>query len=207
MAGSAWQIGRVRDFRGGETQAELPEEVGQNQLIRMEDAMLFPNGYLTAAHQVDTDMIIGARYGIVAIPGADGTYDLVTASSTDKILVKLLDTSATTPVDMFDLANEIDVPDARIVGLNFSVTFLGKVYCVNNNQDPAKWGIINLTDRVVIPIGGSSPPLKLRVYLNRLWLVFTDGTMLISDNGDATTWNLLNVVLLPNSDQIGRAHV
>lgn len=202
MPASIWQVGRNRDFRGGETQADLPEEVGRNQLLRMENAMIFPGGRLTAAHQVDTETITNAELGVAIILGADGTYTAYAAPGNGILYSQFLDTSSVNPADMAS-GTETEIAGARIVGVHKSVKFLGKEYCPNPNSDDTKDGILNLTDLELINIPGSSATAsKLRLYTNRLWLIYSDGTMRHSDNGSATVWNALNVLLLPNSEPI-----
>lgn len=206
MPGSAWQVGRNRDFRGGETQAKLPEEIGRNQLIRMENAMLFPNGWLTAAHQADTTLITGATLGVAIVPGANGTYTAYSASGDDIVYSKFLDTASEASFPM-GAGTMHGVVGSRIVGVQKSVRFLGKDYVPNPNADDTKDGILNLTDFSLINIPGSAATAsKLRLYMNRLWLIMSDGTLRHSDNGSATSWNALNTILLQNSEPIVDFH-
>lgn len=202
MPGSQWQIGRNRDFRGGETQALLPEEVGRNQLLRMENAMLFPSGYLTAAHQVDTEVITGAQLGVCLVPNANGTYNAYSAPGNGSVYSQFLETSAAAAVDM--AAGSVNaVAGARIAGASKSVRFLNKEYCPNPNADDTKDGILNLTDMALINVPGSpATAAKLRLHENRLWLIDSAGTLRNSNNGDATTWNPLNIMLLANSEPL-----
>jgi len=202
MAASVWQIGRNRDFRGGETQALLPEEVGRNQLIRMENAMIYPSGELTAAHATDTDVITNATLGICVVPYTDGTYNIFSAPDDDTVYGQFFETSAESPIDM--LAGSIEsVVGARIVGVQKSVRFLGKEYCPNPHTDDTKNGILNLTDFTMINIDcDDAVSFKLRLYSNRLWLIDSLGRLRNSNNGDATTWNALNIMLLANSEPI-----
>jgi hypothetical protein len=201
MAQSIWQTGRVRDFRGGETQAELPEEVGHNQLLRMENAMIFPTGWLTAAHQADTPVVSGASLGLAIVPQSNGTYTVYSANGDGNVWSQFLDTDASAPVDM-PAGSVSAVADTRIVGVSKAVRFLGKDYCCSPNADSAKNGILNLTDMTLINVPGTGVSVKLRLYANRLWLLFSDGKLRISGNGDATTWDELNVLLLANSEPI-----
>lgn len=62
--------------------------------------------------------------------------------------------------------------------------------------------IYNLTDDVFTSSGALAGrnPVKLRQYDNRLWAVCDDGSIVFSDNGDATTWDELNIILLPNRE-------
>lgn len=206
MPQSFWQVGRNRDFRGGETQAQLPEEVGRNQLLRMENAMLFPTGWLTASHQVDTLMVTGADLGLVIVPYTDGTYNVFSAPGNGEVYGQFLETSADAPVEM-TLGSLHAVAGARIAGVSKSVRFLNKEYCPNPNADDTKDGILNLTDFTLINVPGSTAQAaKLKLYANRLWLIGSDGTLRNSDNGDATTWNALNIMLLANSDPIVDFH-
>lgn len=206
MPTSQWQVGRTRDFRGGETQASLPEEVGRNQLLRMENAMIFPSGWLTAAHQVDTQMVVNATLGLVVVPYTNGTYTIFSASGDGIVYGQFFDTSAGSPLDMLD-GSQNAVAGSRIVGVSKSIRFLDKEYCPNPNTDDTKDGILNITDFTLINIPGSdATAYRLRTYLNRLWLIYSDGTLRHSDNGDATTWNALNVLLLPNSEPVVDFH-
>lgn len=201
MAGSSWQIGRVRDFRGGETQASLPEEVGVNQLLRMENAMIFPTGWLTAAHQADVPIVASAPNGLCIVPQNNGTYTAFAAPGNGSVYGQFLDTASNGPVDMTQGSLQA-VADAMISGVSKAVKFLGKHYCPSPNADPTKNGILNLTDFTLINVEGTGTSVKLRRYANRLWLLMSDGKLRISDNGDATTWDQLNVVLLPNSEPV-----
>ena len=202
MPSSQWITGRNRDFRGGETQAALPEEVGRNQLLRMENAMLFPTGEITASHQADTPMVTGATLGLAVVPFTDGTYNVFSAPDNGNVYGQFLDTSSGAPVDM-PAGSQTAVAGARIVGVHRAVKFLGKHYCPNPNVDDTKDGILNLTDFALVNVAGSTATaLKLRRYANRLWLISSDGTLRNSDNGDATTWNALNIMLLANSEPI-----
>ena len=92
MASSVWQIGRQRDFRGGETQTELPEAIAPNQLIRMENALIYPSGWLTAVHNLDTEVITGATLGICLVAGENGTYTVHSAPGDGKIYSSFFDT-------------------------------------------------------------------------------------------------------------------
>lgn len=201
MPPSQWMTARQRDFRGGETQALLPEEIGRNQLIRMENAMLFPTGWLTASHQVDTEMVTNADLGLAIVPYTNGTYNIYAAPGNGDVYGQLLDTSSAAPVNMI-LGNINMVAGASIVGVSKAVQFLNKWYCPNPNNDDTKDGILNLTDFALVNVASSDAATasKLRVYTNRLWLILSDGKLRISDNGDASTWNPLNVILLPNSE-------
>lgn len=62
--------------------------------------------------------------------------------------------------------------------------------------------IYNLTDDIFISTGAlaGKNPVKLRQYDNRLWAVCDDGSLVFSDNGDATAWDALNIILLPNRE-------
>lgn len=206
MPGSSWQMGRARDFRGGETQASLPEEVGRNQLLRIENALLYPSGFLTASHQLDTQLVTGATLGLAIVPSTDGTYNMYSASGNGVVYGQFLDTGADSPVEM-TLGSTNNVVGSRIVGVSRAVKFLGKYYCPNPNSDDTKDGILNLTDFTLINIPGSSATAgKLRLYVNRLWMIYSDGTLRHSDNGNAASWNALNVILLPNSEPIVDFH-
>jgi hypothetical protein len=203
MPGSQWQVGRTSDFRGGETQTELPEMVGRNQLIRMENVMIFPTGWVTAAHQADTVMVINAILGMAIVPYTNGTYNVFSAPGNDIVYGQFLDTSARAPVNML-LGAQTTCAGARIVGIHKAVAFLGKWYCANPSGDDTEDGVINLTDLTLVNIPGSTATAGrlLRAHLNRLWLINSDGTLHISNNGDAETWNALNVLLLANSEMV-----
>jgi hypothetical protein len=207
MAGSVWQIGRTRDFRGGETQATLPEEVGRNQLLRMENAMIFPDGRITASHQADTVVVSNATLGLAIVSFPNGYYNVFSASGDGNVRSNLLNTASATPVDM-TAGNIHSVDGARIVGVSRAVNFLGKNYCANPNTDDTKDGILNLSDFTLtsVPTPGTGVASKLKLYVNRLWLLSTDGKLNISDNGDAAAWNPLNVLLLPNSEPVVDFH-
>jgi hypothetical protein len=198
-----WQVGRGRDFRGGETQAELPEQVGRNQFIRMENAMIYPTGWVTASHQADTELITGADLGACIVPYTNGTYNVFSAPGNGIVYGQFLDTSAASSVDML-LGSQTAVAGARIAGIHKAIEFLGKWYCANPSGNDAEDGVINLTDFSLINIPGSAATAGrlLRAHLNRLWLINSDGTLHICDNGDATTWNALNVLLLANSEKV-----
>lgn len=201
MASSQWVVGRGRDFRGGESQSALPEMVGQNQFIRMENAMIFPNGWVNAAHQADTEVIMGADLGLAIVPYSNGTYNIFSASGDGNVYGQLLVTASGAPVNMAAGAAS-GVAGSRIVGVQKAVEFLGKWYCPNPNSDDTLNGILNLTDMVLInvPTGTGATNDKLRVYGNRLWSIDSNGLVHISNNGDATTWDPLNVLLLQNSE-------
>jgi hypothetical protein len=206
MPGSAWQIGQARDFRGGETQAELPEDIGRNQFTRMENAVIFPNGWITAAHQADKVMISNANLGLAITPYTNGTYNVYSAPGNGVVYGQFLETSASSPANM-TYGSQASVDGARIVGIQNAVEFLGKWYCPNPNDDDTKDGILNLTDFSLVNIpGNSAVASKLRAHMNSLWLINSDGTLHISDNGDADTWNALNILLLPNSEPMVDFH-
>jgi hypothetical protein len=176
--------------------------VGRNQLIRMENAMLFPSGRMTAAHQADTQVVTNATTGLCLAGAGNGTYTAYSAPGNGNIYSQPLDTGENTPVDMTLGGIDAEV-GSRIVGVSRAVRFLGKDYCPNPNSNDTYDGILNLTDKTLIAVTGSTATAqKLRIYLNRLWLIFSDGTIRFSDNGDATTWNALNTFLLPSSEPI-----
>lgn len=200
-----WVTSRQRDFRGGETQARLPEEVGRNQLIRMENAMLYPSGELTAAHQTDTEVITGATLGVCIVNFTDGTYNVFSAPGNGIVYGQFFETSLESPVQMA-LGSQASVVGSRIVGAHKSIRFLNKEYCPNPNDDNTKDGILNLTDFTLINIPAGGVASKLRLYANRLWLISTTGELRNSNNGDASVWNPLNIMLLANSEPIVDFH-
>jgi hypothetical protein len=169
--------------------------VARNQLLRMENAIIFPNGFVTAFHQTDVEVITGASSGMVLSLNSDGTYTYYASVVAGTIYTGILDTASNTPVDVIDGASHA-VASALIIGLSKAVPFLNKFYCRNGTT-----GIINLSDMVFIDIPGKTVR-KLYTYTNRLWAVCTDGTLLISDNGAAATWDPLNITFLPNQEKI-----
>ena len=64
--------------------------------------------------------------------------------------------------------------------------------------------IYNISDDTFINNGplAERNPVKLRQYDNRLWAVCDDGALVFSNNGDATTWDPLNIILAPNREPI-----
>jgi len=193
-----WQVARQRDFRGCETQALLPEAVGRNQLLRMENIILFTSGYLSAFFQTDTQVIAGASPGLCLSLLSGGTYNFYFAPGDGNVYTGILDTASGGPTDVTAGTAHV-LPGAFISGISESVTFLAKHYACNPNPDSTKNGIINLDDLTISLISGKTST-KLRVYTNRLWVVNSDGTIQISNNGDATTWDPLNILWLPNQE-------
>jgi hypothetical protein len=193
-----WQVHRQRDFRGGETQTLLPETIGRNQLTRMENVILFTSGYLSAFFQTDTQIAIGAYPGLCLRRIFGGVYNYYHAPGDDTIYTGTLDTSLDGPTDIAAGVGSA-LAGSYINGLALAVLFLAKHYALNPNPDTSKNGIINLDDLTLIAIPGKTAE-KLRVYANRLWIVNSDGTIQISDNGDATTWDPLNILWLPNQE-------
>ena len=190
-----WQMARQRDFRGGEVQALLPEMVQRNQLLRMENALIFPNGYVTAFHQTDVAIVSGANGGLCLSLNTDGTYTYYATPVAGTMYTGILDTARNTPLAVATGAAHI-MASAQLAGLSKAVLYLGKLYCPNSVG-----GILNLTDMTLIAIPGKNVK-RLYIYTNRLWAVCTDGSLLASNNGDATTWDPLNVIFLPNTDPI-----
>ncbi|KAB0668942.1 hypothetical protein F6V30_13980 [Oryzomonas sagensis] len=193
-----WQIHRQRDFRGCETQALLPEAVGRNQLLRMENVLLFSTGYLSSFFELDAAVITGATPGVCLALAFGGAYNAYFAPGDGNVYTSALDTSNDLPLNV-SAGTARAVANAYISGIEKPVMFLGKQYCTNPNPDNTKNGILNLTDFTTISIPGKTIR-KLRVYTNRLWAVNSDGTIQISDNGDATVWNPLNILWLPNQE-------
>lgn len=193
-----WQVHQQRDFRGGETQALLPEIVGRNQLLKMENVLLFTTGYLSAFFQLDTQVIGNASPGMCLHLVSGGIYNTYYASGDNTLRIGSFDSSSSAVADVLaGTSNALN--GAYISGLSHAVSFLGKLYCCNPNPDTSKNGILDLTDKTLITIAGKTA-IKLRAYTNRLWIVNSDGTIQISDNGDATTWNALNITWLPNQE-------
>ncbi len=192
---SQWQIARQRDYRGGEVQALLPEMVARNQFLRMENAIIFPNGFVTAFHQTDVEIISGAYGGLALSLNTDGTYTYYATPATGTIYTGNLDTVNNTSINVSDGTGHA-VSGAALSGVHMAVLYLGKLYCPN-----ATGGILNLTDLTLIAIPGKNVK-RIYIYTNRLWAVCTDGSLLISNNGDATTWDPLNIIFLPNTDPI-----
>ena len=64
--------------------------------------------------------------------------------------------------------------------------------------------IYNLTDDAFISNGSLSGKVTIRVrqYDNRLWAVCSDGSLVFSNNGDPSTWDSANIILLPNWEKI-----
>lgn len=195
-----WLVARQRDFTGGENLATLPEMVGRNQFIRMENALISPSGFITPAHQTDTRLLTNATAGVCLALLTSGLYTFFAAPGDNKLYAGILDTSSGSPVNV-GTATTYSVTGAYIKGFSHVVTFLGKNYALNSNPNTSYNGVLNLTDRVLTAIAGKTST-KLKAYTNRLWVVNSDGTLQCSDNGDATTWDALNVLLLPNSEPV-----
>lgn len=62
--------------------------------------------------------------------------------------------------------------------------------------------IYNMTDDIFVSTGAllGRNPVKLRQYDNRIWAVCDDGALVFSNNGDASTWDANNIILLPNRE-------
>lgn len=195
-----WQTSRQRDFTGGENQFKLPELVSRSQMMVMENVMIGPNGWLTDVFQSDIITISNALLGLALVPSAGGVYDAYGAPGTGILYKKSFDTSSAAVMDI-TTGTQTAIAQAYIKGLQPSVSFLAKDYCANPNPAANSNGILNLTDKVFIPITGKIST-KLRRYTNRLWVINSDGSVQASDNGDATTWNPLNIFFLPNQDPV-----
>lgn len=195
-----WQTARQRDFTGGENQIDLPEAVLRSQMVRMENVMISPDGYLTDVFQSDIITISNATLGLSFAPISGGTYNMYCAPGDGKIYTSTFDSSSGTVLSA-TAGTQTAVTQAYIKRLSVAVPYLGKFYCANPNPAASSNGILNLTDKVFIAITGKIT-IKLRRYANRLWAINSDGTMMISDNGNASVWNALNITYLPNQDPI-----
>jgi len=191
----AWQIARQRDYRGGEVQALLPEMVQRNQLLRMENALIFPNGFITAFFQTDVQALTHATTGVCLSPNNDGTWTFYATNAVGTIKTGILDTSSNVAIDVSTGVDHV-VASASISGASKAVLYLGKWYVPN-----ATAGILNLSDMTLIAIPGKNIK-RLYIYTNRLWGVCDDGSLIISNNGDATTWDPLNIIFLANTDPV-----
>lgn len=176
-------------------QALLPEMVQRNQLLRMENALIFPNGFITAFFQTDIQSLTHATTGVCLSPNNDGTWTFYATPAAGTIKTGILDTASNIAIDVRTGADHV-VASASIAGVCNAVLYLGKWYAPN-----ATAGILNLSDMTLIAIPGKNIK-RLYIYTNRLWGVCTDGSLIISDNGDATIWNPLNITFLPNTDPI-----
>lgn len=193
-----WNVARQRDFRGGETQALLPELVSRNQLLVMENILLFTTGYLSSFFQLSEQLITRADPGVCLSLSYGGVYNTFYAPGNNKVIVSFIDTASAAAKDISTGINH-SVTGAYISGLVKPVMFLAKLYCSNPNPDTSLNGILNLTDYTLITNPGKTIK-KLAVYTNRLWAVNSNGTIQISNNGDATTWDPMNILWLPNQE-------
>lgn len=195
-----WQVSRQRDFRGCETEAVLPEIVGRNQLLQMENVILLPSGYISSFPQLAKQLIVNASPGICLTLQSTGVYDCYYAPGNGVIYQSVLNSGSVLPIDMLEGTQTL-VADAVINGMTMAVYFLGKYYCINANPDTSKNGLINLTDYTLITIPGHNA-IKIKTYQNRIWVLNLDGTLQFSNNGDATTFDVLDILLLPNQEKI-----
>lgn len=193
-----WHVAQQRDFTGGETQALLPELVGRDQFLRMENAMLFIDGTVTSSFQLDHLLIQGATTGLALVQQSNTTYTYYWANGAGSVLTGDIDSSSSTPINVTG-GTPHSIANAYIKGIQKGVYFLGKYYVPNPNPDNTKNGILNLTDYATVTISGKTTH-KLRVYTNRLWAINTEGTIQCSNNGDASTWDALNILWLPNRE-------
>jgi len=209
-----WQVFRQRDFTGGENLSELPEKIKNNQLIRLENCLISPEGYIKEFFQTDTDVVVDstgvAPNGGLVLNKTDiyGTYDVYTPYGGDNALGPIY-TGNYSPITNTTI-NAVDFTSHAVTPagvqpwyhIQHAIRFLDKIYTPNQGG----LGIINLTDFAVINNGaiglGSGNPRKLREYANRLWLVVNNGPLYFSNNGDASTWDALNLIYLPNRDRI-----
>ena len=192
-----WIVGRQRSFLGGETQAALPEMVGRDQLLRLENAVLNENGTISELMRMNEPLLTNATGGVALVRLPMGTYDAYWASG-NNIYFSNFSTLYSTPVNVLT-GIQSGCTGCYIKGIQLAVPFLGKQYVPNPNPDNSKNGVLNLTDKTLALIPGKTSN-KLRKYMNRLWVVNSDGTIQISDNGDAAVWNPLNIIWLPNQE-------
>ena len=206
-----WQVFRQRDFTGGENLSELPEKIKNNQLIKLDNCLISPEGWITEFFQTDIVAVDGtdvtANGGFILNKTTSGTYDLYTPYGSASAVSGYVYTgnyspitnAAVTSVSFTGHAVTPEPPGATAWYQNaHAVRFLDKLYACNGGA-----GVLNLTDYVVITDGSSNNTLdRLREYANRLWGVTSTGALVFSNNGDAATWDALNLIYLPNRDKI-----
>lgn len=198
-----WQYARQRDFTGGENLAKLPELVKRNQFIKMENAIISPEGQVTDCWQMDTlamQNTVGIGGLVLSAPGSDGQFTFwhsnVTEPSGGAVRSGTMTMDGTADANV---GTVVGITGAQIAGLSYAVSYLGKHYCCNDSG-----GVLNLTNSLKILNGAlvGRIPLKLKAYANRLWAVCSGGQLVFSNNGDATTWDAGNIILLPNQEPI-----
>lgn len=130
-----WDYARQRDFTGGESLAELPEMIARNQLAKMENCVISPEGLITECWQMDVPLFINVTGGIVVTP-IPGTSLFTVYSAVDAgIMCFTFDPASPTPYDMADASgypgytlHEHESP-VTIFGISHGTPFLGKNYC------------------------------------------------------------------------------
>ena len=131
-----WTYARQRDFTGGESLAKLPEAVAQNQLIKMVNAIISPEGLITEAWQMDTPLFINVTTGIVVVPIPGSKLFTVYAAAGEYVVSFTFDPNSSTP---YDLADASGYPGYRLLshaapvtisGITHGTPFLGKNYCI-----------------------------------------------------------------------------
>lgn len=130
-----WQFARQRDFTGGESLAKLPEMVKRSQLIRMENAIISPEGEVTECWQMDQALFVNVSGGIVVAPIHGSPLFTVYGASGENVISFTFDPSNPVPYDMnaasdypgYVLRAHID--PVTILGVSHGTPFLGKNYC------------------------------------------------------------------------------
>ena len=131
-----WTSARQRDFTGGETLALLPEKIGRNQLIKMVNAIISPEGLITEAWQMDTTLFINVTTGVVVVPIPGSRLFTVYAAAGNYVVSFTFDPNSATP---YDLANASGYPGYQLLshaapvtisGITHGTPFLGKNYCI-----------------------------------------------------------------------------
>ena len=197
-----WQVFRQRDFTGGENLSELPEKIKNNQLIKLDNCLISPEGWITEFFQTDSEAITSTVnstiQGVVLNKTTNGNYTVYLIKGVGTTIytgVYNITTNAELDLDTFT-PTTVTGGSVGFSGIAHAVRFVDKLYTNNGGSG----GIVNLTDATII--ASSLSGNILREYNNRLWLVMTDGSLRISNNGDATTWDALNVLYTPNHDPI-----
>lgn len=130
-----WIMARQRDFSGGENLSTLPEKIARNQFIRMENAIVSPEGELTDCWQMDTPLFTNVTGGIVLIPIPGSRLMTVFAASGNNVVQFNIDPQSPTP---YDLSNPSGYPGyvshahasaVSILGISHGTPFLGKNFC------------------------------------------------------------------------------
>lgn len=130
-----WAYARQRDFTGGESLAKLPESVARNQLVRMENAIISPEGQITESWQMDKPLFINVTTGIVVVPIPGSKLFTVYAAAGEYVVSFTFDPNSETP---YDLADASGYPGYRLLshaapvtisGITHGTPFLGKDFC------------------------------------------------------------------------------